>query len=102
MEEGMISFDNQILLAIIAILAWLLVSGTKRCVEHKSHTIPPKAAEALSEALEEGRPAIFHAGCIDCLWRHQNTTHDGIAYCRGCQYFSGNWKLIDKGTRDCK
>jgi hypothetical protein len=61
-----------------------------------NHTIPHKNALTIAVAQAEGKPAIFHGGCVTCIWRHQNTTHAGIAFCRGCQYFTANWGLPDK------
>lgn len=59
-------------------------------------TIPQKALNAIAKGLEEGRPAIFHGGCIGCVWSHMNTTHAGIAFCRGCSYFAWDRNLPDK------
>lgn len=65
-----------------------------------NHTIPHKAALAIAVGQAEGKPAIFHGGCVDCIWRHQNTTHAGISFCRGCQYFTTNWDLPDKSISE--
>jgi hypothetical protein len=61
-----------------------------------NHTTPPKMALEIAVAEAKGRPAIFHGGCVRCLWRHQNTTHAGIAFCRGCMYSCWDQKLPDK------
>lgn len=65
-----------------------------------NHTIPAKKALEIATAIFEERPAIFHGGCNGCIWRHQNTTHVGIAFCRGCQYFAPNWDLPDKSINE--
>lgn len=65
-----------------------------------NHTIPAKSALEIATAQIEGRPAIFHGGCNGCIWRHQNTTHIGIAFCRGCLYFSWNRSLPDKSVNE--
>jgi len=65
-----------------------------------NHTIPPKSALAIAVAEAEGKPAIFHGGCVRCLWRHQNTTHAGIAFCRGCMYFCWDQSLPDKSVNE--
>lgn len=65
-----------------------------------NHTIPPKSALAIAVAQMEGKPAIFHGGCVTCLWRHQNTSHTGIAFCRGCMYFGWNQSLPDKSISE--
>lgn len=65
-----------------------------------NHTIPPKKALEIATAALEDRPAVFHGGCVDCIWRHQNTTHTGIAFCRGCTYFAFNRSLPDKSISE--
>lgn len=63
---------------------------------HDNHTIPQKQLDAIAEAIEGRKPAIFHGGCNGCVWRHMNTTHEGIAFCRGCTFFYFNEGLPDK------
>lgn len=65
-----------------------------------NHTIPAKSALAIAVAQAEGKPAIFHGGCVTCIWRHQNTSHAGIAFCRGCMYFAWNQSLPDKSISE--
>lgn len=65
-----------------------------------NYTIPPKKALEIATAQFEGRPAIFHGGCNDCIWRNQNTTHAGITFCRGCKYFAFNRDLPDKSITE--
>lgn len=67
---------------------------------YDNHTIPPKSALAIAVGIAEGKPAIFHGGCATCIWRHQNTTHDGIVFCRGCVYFCWNQSLPDKSIKE--
>lgn len=65
-----------------------------------NHTIPDKKALEIAVAIAEERPAVFHGGCTACLWRHMNTTHEGIAFCRGCVYFAWNKALPDKSISE--
>lgn len=61
-----------------------------------NHTIPQKNVNEIAAALAGQRPAIFHGGCHGCVWRLLNTTHAGIAFCRGCSYFAWDHTLPDK------
>lgn len=65
-----------------------------------NNTIPAKQAREVLVAIEEGRPAVFHGGCLGCIFRHQNTTHTGLAFCRGCRYFAFNQSLPDRSITD--
>lgn len=65
-----------------------------------NYTIPHKAALEIAVAQLEGRPALFHARCNDCIWRQQNTTHAGVLFCRGCSYFAWNRSLPDKAISE--
>lgn len=65
-----------------------------------NYLIPIEKALEIEVARREGKPAIFHGGCCSCIWRHHNTTHAGIAFCRGCSYFCFNQSLPDKSVRE--
>jgi hypothetical protein len=65
-----------------------------------NHTIPFKNSQEIALATAEGRAAIHHAACVDCIWRHQNTTHSGIAFCRGCSYFEFDQTLPNKAISE--
>lgn len=60
-----------------------------------NESIPQKNVNEIAAALAEHRPARFHGGCHNCLWRLMNTTHDGIAFCRGCKFFAWDRDLPD-------
>jgi hypothetical protein len=85
--------------AIIFLAKWLRGKPLVTTYED-NHTIPIQKALEIATAITEERPAIFHGGCNGCIWRHQNTTHTGIAFCRGCQYFYANWVLPDKSITE--
>ena len=70
--------------------------GRKLPTFHDNHEIGQKQVEEIVAAIEERRPARFHAGCNSCVWRHMNTSHEGIAFCRGCSYFAWDRDLPDK------
>lgn len=79
---------------------YLILSSRPRAHWQDNHTIPPQKALQIAVAQIEGKPAIFHGGCNSCIWRHQNTTHLGIEFCRGCQYFAPNFNLPDKSINE--
>lgn len=66
---------------------------------HDNHLIPQKALDEIGRAIEERRPARFHGGCHGCVWRYMNTTHEGIAFCRGCHFFAWDQDLPDKSRQ---
>ena len=67
---------------------------------YDNYDLPFAKAKVVMEAINSGKPAIFHGGCVGCIWRHQNTTHEGLAFCRGCSYFAFNRARPDKSITD--
>ena len=88
------------LAALFVVLFFVTRTPPRHTTFQENHTIPHAAALKIATAQFEGQPAIFHGGCQRCIWRHQNTTHAGIAFCRGCQYFTANWHQPDKSINE--
>jgi len=88
-------------IAGLTYLSFLLrPAASRHPTSDSNHTIPHKAALAIATGIATETPAIFHGGCNGCIWRYQNTTHAGIAFCRGCSYFSFNQSLPDKSITE--
>lgn len=42
---------------------------------------------AITAAQRSGTGAVFHGGCLGCLWRKGNAQGEGLRWCMGCAYF---------------
>lgn len=88
----------------LLLLLWITVKlerwGRRLPMPEDNYTIPHRQAMEIAVARMEGRGAIFHGGCESCIFRNENTTHVGLAFCRGCRYFASNQSLPDKAISE--
>lgn len=68
--------------------------------DHWTGSIGHKMAAIISDAKKEGTDAVYHGGCIGCIWLKGNTTVEGIKLCLGCSYSQWNRSLPDLSITD--
>lgn len=68
---------------------------------------PPQPTRSMLRAIAEFRNskkpthtgAIYHGGCIGCVYLKDNDTRAGIEWCLGCHYSNNNLSLPDRSAR---
>ena len=63
----------------------------KAIAEHRDRQITGERPDLLG--------AIYHGGCLRCVYQKDNDTRAGIEWCLGCMYSNFNQTLPDRSAR---
>lgn len=76
-----------------------LGSGGRRPTEKMLIAIAEHRQRVKNGERPDLEGAVYHGGCLRCMWMKDNDTRAGVDWCLGCMYSNFNQNLPDRSLK---